>query len=113
MLAGHLDELCWLKLQYFGHLIRTDDSLETTLMLGKIEGRRQHQLNGHEFEQTLGDNKGQGSLPCCSPWSNKDMTERLNNNDNGLSEQNLFVSRGLRVSSITAQGILVSFTWQG
>ena len=28
-----------LKLQYFGHLMRTDDSLENTLMLGKIEGR--------------------------------------------------------------------------
>ena len=26
-----------------------------------------HQLNGHEFEQTLGDREGQGSLPCCSP----------------------------------------------
>ena len=25
-----------------------------------------HQLNGHEFEQTLGDNEGQGSLACCS-----------------------------------------------
>ena len=29
-----------LKLQYFGHLMRTDDSFEKTLMLGKIEGRR-------------------------------------------------------------------------
>ena len=29
-----------LKLQYFGHLMQTDDSLEKTLMLGKIEGRR-------------------------------------------------------------------------
>ena len=29
-----------LKLQYFGHLIQTTDSLEQTLMLGKIEGRR-------------------------------------------------------------------------
>ena len=29
-----------LKLQYFGHLIRGADSLEKTLMLGKIEGRR-------------------------------------------------------------------------
>ena len=29
-----------LKLQYFGHLMRTADSLEKTLMLGKIEGRR-------------------------------------------------------------------------
>ena len=36
-------------------------------------------LNGHEFEQTPGDNKGQGSLVCCSPWSPKDlnMTEWL------------------------------------
>ena len=33
---------CWLKLkfQYFGHLVRRADSLEKTLMLGKIEGRR-------------------------------------------------------------------------
>ena len=30
-----------LKLQYFGHLMRRTDSLEKTLMLGKIEGRRQ------------------------------------------------------------------------
>ena len=29
-----------LKLQYFGHLIRTDNSLEKSLVLGKIEGRR-------------------------------------------------------------------------
>ena len=29
-----------LKLQYFGHLMRTDDSLEKSLMLGKMEGRR-------------------------------------------------------------------------
>ena len=26
-----------------------------------------HQLNGHEFEQALGDSEGQGSLACCSP----------------------------------------------
>ena len=32
-----------LKLQYFGHLIRRTDSLEKTLMLGKIEGRRRGQ----------------------------------------------------------------------
>ena len=39
-----------------------------------------HQLNGHEFEQTLGDSEGQGSLACCSPWGRKesDMTEWLN-----------------------------------
>ena len=29
-----------------------------------------HQLSdGHEFEQILGDSEGQGSLACCSPWS--------------------------------------------
>ena len=27
-----------------------------------------HRLNGHEFEQTLGDGEGQGSLACCSAW---------------------------------------------
>ena len=30
-----------------------------------------HQLNGHEFEQTLEDGEGQGSLACCSPWGQK------------------------------------------
>ena len=30
-----------------------------------------HQINGHEFEQTLGDNEGQGSLACGSPWVHK------------------------------------------
>ena len=31
-----------------------------------------HQLNGHEFEQTLGDREGQGSLACYSPWGCKE-----------------------------------------
>ena len=58
------------------------DSLEKTLMLGNIEGRRKgatedemvgwhHRLNGHEFEQTLEDSEGQGSLVCCNPWGSK------------------------------------------
>ena len=40
-----------------------------------------HQLNGHEFEQIPGDNEGQGSLTCYSPWGGKesDVTQRLNN----------------------------------
>ena len=29
-------------------------------------------LDGHEFEQTLGDSEGQGSLECCSPWGCKE-----------------------------------------
>ena len=45
-----------------------------------------HQVNGHEFEQTPGDSRGQESLVWCSPWGRKelDMTERLNNH--GLCE---------------------------
>ena len=30
-----------------------------------------HQLNGHEFEQALGDGEGQGSMPRCSPWGHR------------------------------------------
>ena len=39
--------------------------------------------HGHEFEQTWGDGKGQGSLACCSLWGGKelDTTELLNNNN--------------------------------
>ena len=70
-----------LKLQYFGHLMQTADSLEKTLMLGKIEGKRRSRqrrlrwsdgINGHEFEQTLEDSEGQGSLECCNPWGHKE-----------------------------------------
>ena len=73
-----------LKLRFSGHLMRRTDSLEKALMLGKIEGRREkemtgdemvgchHRLNGHDFEQTLGDSEGQGSLVCCSPWDRKE-----------------------------------------
>ena len=72
-----------LKLQYFGHLMRRTDSLEKTLMLGKIEGRgrrgqkRMRWLDGIT-EALVGD--GQGSLVCCSPWGCKesDTTEQLN-----------------------------------
>ena len=40
--------------------------------------------SGHEFEQTLGDSEGQGSLVCCSPWGlrESDTTKQLNNNKN-------------------------------
>ena len=43
--------------------------------------RQHHRLNGREFEQTLGDGEGQGSLACCSPWGRRelDMTDQLNN----------------------------------
>ena len=32
---------------------------------------KHHQLNGHEFEQTLGDSGGQVRLACCSPWDHR------------------------------------------
>jgi len=59
-----------LKLQYFGHLMRRADSLEKTLMLGKIEGRRRRGrqrmrgLDGitdsmDKFAQILGGSEGQ------------------------------------------------------
>ena len=80
-----------LKLQYFGHLMRRVDSLEKTLMLGGIEGRRKRGqqrmrwLDGItdsmdvEFEWTPGVGVGQGGLAYCSSWGRKesDMTERL------------------------------------
>ena len=69
-----------LKLQYFGNLMKRADSLEKTLMLGKTESRKRremviwhHQLNGHEFEQTLGDSEGQESLACCTLWGRKEL----------------------------------------
>ena len=39
-----------------------------------------HQLNGYEFEQSLGVGVGQRGLVCCSPWGHKelDVTEQLN-----------------------------------
>ena len=51
---------------------------------------------GHEFEQTLGDSEGQGSLACCSSWGHKelDTTERQNNNDDSI---HLLLSPGLKV----------------
>ena len=80
-----------LKLQYSGHLMQRADSLEKTLMLGKIEGERRrgwqdemvgwhHWLNGHESEKTPGVGDGQGGLACCSPRGHKelDTTECLN-----------------------------------
>ena len=85
-----------LKLQYFSHLIRRINSLEKTLMLGGIGGRRRrgqqrmrwldghHRLDGHEFEWTPGVGDGQGGLACCNSWGRKesDTTERLNWTEN-------------------------------
>ena len=50
-----------------------------------------HWLNGREFEQAPGEDEGQGSLSCYSPWGHKesDMTEWLNSNNREEGESSL------------------------
>ena len=72
-----------LKLQYFGHLMQSVDSLEMTLMQeekGTTEDEMagwHHRLDGHEFGQTPGAGDGQGGLVCCGSCGRKesDTTE--------------------------------------
>ena len=80
-----------LKLQYFGHLMRRVDSLENTLMLGGIRGRRKRGRQRMRWLDGITDSKdvslselgvgdGQGGLACWDSWGLKesDTTERLN-----------------------------------
>ena len=71
-----------LKLQYFGDLMGRANSLERTLMLGKIEARRRrgntwwdggwhHWVNGHGLRWTPGVGDGQRVLACCSSWGRR------------------------------------------
>ena len=73
-----------LKLQYFGHLIGRANSLEKTLMLGKIEGRRRRGqqrmgwLDGITDSMDMSLSKLQemvkdGSLACCNSWGHKEL----------------------------------------
>ena len=54
-----------LKLQYFGHLMRRADSLEKTLMLGKMEGRRRR---GRQRMRWLDGNIDSMDMSLCEPW---------------------------------------------
>ena len=101
------------------------NSLEKTLMLGKIEGRSRrgwqdekvgwyHWLNGHEFEQALRVGDGQGSLVCCSPWGHKesDTTEWLNWNDGSELCICLEIFLSSRFMSIVLWPEIIIVLWQ-
>ena len=103
-----------LKLQYLGHMMQRTDSLEKTLMLGKIEGRRKRRwqrmrwsdnitfLNGCEFEQTLGDSGGHRSLECGIPSGHKEPDSTLplkNSNHNVFLNGSLWSSLSIFTSS--------------
>ena len=78
-----------LKLQYLGHLVWRVNSLEKTLMLGKIEGRKRrgrqdemvgwhHRLNGYEFEQTQETVKDRGAWRASVHGVTKGQTQLSN-----------------------------------
>ena len=68
-----------LKLQFFGYLMQRANSLEKTLILGKVEGRRRSRQQRMRWLDSITDamdmnlsklhekTEGQGILACCSP----------------------------------------------
>ena len=82
------------KLQSFGHLMPRADSLEKTLMLAKIEGKRRRWQRMRRLDpitnsmdmnlSKLWVSRGQRSLVCCSPWGCKESDKALRLNSNKL-----------------------------
>ena len=112
-----------LETVYFGHRMQRPHSLEKTLMLGKIEGRRRrgqedemvrwhHQLTGHEFEQTLGDSESQGSPVCCFSWGSQEVGQDLMTEQ----QQNCFLPAPPKFGSVSvpvthAAGTAMCLQW--
>ena len=73
-----------LKLQYFGHLTQRVNSLEKTLIMGKIKGRKRRRqqrmrwfdgitdLMDMSLSQIQGMEKNRKTWPCSSPWGSKE-----------------------------------------
>ena len=85
-----------LKRQYFGHLMRTDNSLENLWCWERLRAEGEEGIRWWDgwmaslmqwtwTGQTLGEGEGQGGLACCSHWGWKesDMTGQLNSNNKG------------------------------
>jgi len=112
-----------LKLQYFGHLMWRADSLEKTLRLGKIEGRRRREwqrmrwlddiidLYGHGFGWTPGVGQGQGGLACSGSWGCKesDTTERLNWTESVLKQFDFYLHSVRLVRQSFLTGYFIRF----
>ena len=71
------------EIQYLGHLMQRPDSMEKTLMLGKVVGRRRRGRQRMRWLDSItdsmhvnlnkGDSEEQGSLVCSSPWDHKEL----------------------------------------
>ena len=109
-----------LKLQYFGHLLSTDNSLEKSLMVGMIEGRRRCQrmswldsitnalnMNLGKLQEMVRDREG--GLVCCSPRGGKesDTTGWLNNNSSNYNDS-LCSAKTECKSSVSVVAIVVA-----
>ena len=91
--SEYLLEVLKLNLEYFGHPMRRSDSLEETLMLGKVEGTKRTTEDEmvdsitdsvHMTLNKLGDSEGQESLACYNPWGCKELnTTNQQNHSNG------------------------------
>ena len=130
-----LKDWCWSWNSNPLAILWRNDSLEKTLLLGKIEDRRRRgwqrmrwlasQLNGHEFEQALRVGDGLGGLVYCSPWARKesDTTEQLNwislfkgdfNRVTRVQWLGLCTFTAKALGSILAQGTkLLQAAWRG